>query len=88
MNQEVLSCLDCWRREREGEKCAGTRVYIITSRRQQLASTRSHAPTALCKSIALLAVLTGMLSLSAIDFLGTGDRKQVLHLMSWVFWGK
>lgn len=79
MNQEVLSCL---------KKRAGTRVYIIPSGRQQLASSRSHVPTVLCKSIALLAVLTGMLSLSAIDFLGTGDRKQVLHLMSWVFWGK
>lgn len=66
----------------------GTSVYSITGSRQQLASNLSHMPAVLCNSRALLAVLSGTLSLSAIDFLGKGDQKQVLYLVSCVFWGK
>lgn len=66
----------------------GPSVYSHTGSRQQLASSRSHMPIVLYNSVALLAVLTGMLSLSAIDFLGKGDQKQVLYFMSCVFWGK
>lgn len=75
-------------RERKGDEFMGTNVYGLPGSPQQLASTLSHMPTALCNSIALLAVLTGTLSLSAIDFLGEGDQKQVLYLVSCVFWGK
>ena len=58
----------------------GTGVENLIGSRQQLASRHGHMPTLLCNSIALLVVLTGTLSLSAIDFLGKGDQKQVLHL--------
>lgn len=86
MSQEVLSCLSCQRRGRKGEQWAPG--CSIIGRRQQLASRNSHMPAVPCNSIALLAVLTGTLSLSAIDFLGKGDQKQVLSLLSCAFWGK
>lgn len=68
----------------------GTRVYSLPGSGQQAAARipLSHMPAALCNSIARLAVLTGTLSLSAIDFLGEGDQKQVLHSVSCAFWGK
>lgn len=68
-----------------GEEQVGARVENITSSRQQPSANHSHVPTALCNSIALLAVLTGTLSLSVIDFLGKGDQKQALYLVSCVF---
>lgn len=70
-----LFLLEWLARGREGTGGTGHRLWNITGIKQGSAS-HSHAPAVVCNCIELLAMLTGTLALSVIDFLGKRDQNK------------